>query len=229
MDKIKQKRLVIILVAAIIIVDQIVKILVKTHMTIGEDVMLIGEWCRLHFIENEGFAFGMAFGGMAGKIFLTLFRVVASGLIIWYIHKLIKEGTSRTSFIACLAVILAGAVGNIVDSCFYGLVFDKSGPYDVATLFPEQGGYAPFLQGKVVDMFYFPLFEFDWPDWFPIWGGEHFEFFSAIFNVADAAITIGVIWLVIELLFIQKEEKKAPVEEKNIEAEVAENELKIEN
>ena len=109
MDKIKQKRLVIILVAAIIIVDQIVKILVKTHMAIGEDVMLIGEWCRLHFIENEGFAFGMAFGGMAGKIFLTLFRVVASGLIIWYIAKLIKEGGVHTSFIACLAVILAGA------------------------------------------------------------------------------------------------------------------------
>lgn len=193
MDKIKQKRLVIILVAAIIIVDQIVKILVKTHMTIGEDVMLIGEWCRLHFIENEGFAFGMAFGGMAGKIFLTLFRVVASGLIIWYIHKLIKEGTSRTSFIACLAVILAGAVGNIVDSCFYGLVFDKSGPYDVATLFPDQGGYAPFLQGKVVDMFYFPLFT--WPDWVPLVGGH--IFFEPVFNFADACVTLGALYLVI--------------------------------
>ena len=223
MDKIKQKRLVIILVTAIIIVDQIVKILVKTHMTIGQDVMLIGEWCRLHFIENEGFAFGMAFGGMAGKIFLTLFRVVASGLIIWYIAKLIKEGGVHTSFIACLAVILAGAMGNIVDSCFYGLVFDKSSPYDVATLFPDQGGYAPFLQGKVVDMLYFPLFEFDWPDWMPIWGGEHYEFFSAIFNVADSAITIGVIWLVIELLFIQKDEKKLLWKKKNIKAEVAEN------
>ena len=120
-------------------------------------------------------------------------------------------------------MILAGAVGNIVDSCFYGLIFDKSSPYDVATLFPDQGGYAPFLQGKVVDMFYFPLFELDWPDWVPFWGGEHFEFFSAIFNFADAAITIGVIWLIVELLFFQKKEEKTAGEEKNIETEVAEN------
>ena len=189
----KKYSIVWYLMGAIFIVDQVVKILVKTHMTIGEDVMLIGQWCRLHFIENEGFAFGMAFGGMSGKIFLTLFRIIASGLIIWYLVKLLKKGGARTSFIVCLTLILAGALGNLIDSCFYGLVFDKSSPYDVAVMLPPEGGYAPFLQGKVVDMFYFPIFEFDWPAWIPIVGGNHFEFFSAIFNFADAAITIGVI------------------------------------
>lgn len=201
MDNVKQKRLAIILVTAIIVVDQIIKVLVKTHMTIGQDIMLIGEWCRLHFIENKGFAFGMAFGGMAGKIILTLFRVVASGWIIWYLGRLLKKNGVRTMFVISMALILAGALGNIIDSCFYGLVFDKSGPYDVATLFSAQGGYAPFFQGKVVDMFYFPLFEFDWPSWIPFVGGDHFEFFSAIFNFADASITIGVILLIIELVF----------------------------
>lgn len=229
MDKTKQKWLIIILVTSIIIVDQVIKILVKTHMNIGEDIMLIGSWCRLHFIENEGFAFGMAFGGMAGKIFLTLFRVAASGLIIWYLVKRLQEGGVRTSLVACLSLILAGALGNIVDSCFYGLIFDKSSPYDVATLFPDQGGYAPFLQGKVVDMFYFPIFEFDWPSWMPFVGGQHFEFFSAIFNFADAAISIGVIWLLVEIIFFQKKSEAPAEEEKNIKSEVIENELKNKN
>lgn len=223
MDKTKQKWLVIALVASIIIVDQIIKILVKTHMTIGEEFMLIGSWFRIHFIENQGFAFGMNYGGTAGKIILTLFRIVASGVIIWYLAKLLKKGGARTSFITCLTLILAGAVGNIIDSCFYGLIFDKSSPYDVATLFPEQGGYAPFLQGKVVDMFYFPLFELDWPAWIPVVGGKHFEFFSAIFNIADAAITIGVIWLIIELVFFQKKDEDTSEKEKNIKPKTSEN------
>ena len=108
----------------------------------------------------------------------------------------------------------AGAVGNLIDSCFYGLIFNES-YYDVAVLFPPEGGYAPLLQGKVVDMFYFPLFEFNWPDWMPLIGGEHFEFFSAIFNVADSAITIGVIWLLIVLVFFSPKEEKEEVDEKN--------------
>lgn len=221
MNKIQKIRLTIILVAATVIIDQIVKIWVKTHLYIGEDIALIGEWCRLHFIENEGFAFGTAFGGSIGKLILTTFRLVMSGVIIWYIIKKIKEN-GRTSFIVCLALILAGAIGNIVDSCFYGLIFSESS-YNVAVLFPPEGGYASLFLGKVVDMFYFPLFEFDWPQWIPLLGGKHFEFFNAIFNVADAAITIGVIWLIIELVLIQKKSESTSSNEKNIKTEVTEN------
>lgn len=200
MDKKRQARLAILLTVGILIVDQVVKILVKTNMQIGEEIPLIGSWCRLHFIENVGFAFGMSIGGNVGKVALTLLRLVASAAIVWYIVHIIRKGC-RTSQVAYLSLILTGAVGNLIDSCFYGLIFNES-YYTLATLFPPEGGYAPLFQGRVVDMFYFPLFEFVWPNWVPFLGGQHFEFFNAIFNVADAAITIGIVWLAVDYFFV---------------------------
>ena len=221
MNKKKRALVYALIVAGLIVIDQIVKVLVKTNMHIGEDIPVLGDWFHLHFIENEGFAFGMSFGGAVGKIGLTLFRIVATGIIAWIIWKQLKDN-GRTSLISSLVLIFAGAIGNLIDSCFYGLVFNES-YYNVATFFPPEGGYAPFLQGKVVDMFYFPLFEFDWPGWFPIVGGNHFEFFNAIFNVADAAITIGIIWLIIELAFLAPKAQKAVMKEKKSDVEIAEN------
>ena len=201
MDKTRKKQytLIAILCAAILIIDQVVKVWVKTHLHIGEEIPLIGDWCLLHFVENEGFAFGMALGGSTGKIILSLFRLVASGALLWFLLHSVRKGM-RTSLVTCVTLIFVGAVGNLIDSFFYGLIFDES-LYNVAVLFPEGGGYAPLLQGRVVDMFYFPLIDTTLPGWLPIWGGRPFVFFNAIFNVADAAITIGAIWLIIDQLF----------------------------
>ena len=213
MNKKKQYTLVFTLMAVILVIDQIVKIWVKTHMYIGQDIPLIGDWCLLRFVENEGFAFGISFGGAAGKYVLSLFRIVASGALAWYLFRQIKKG-AKTSLVICLTLILVGAIGNLIDSCFYGLIFNQSS-FQVASLFPPEGGYAPFLQGKVVDMFYFPLFEFDWPTWMPFIGGDHFSFFDAIFNVADASITIGAFWLIIYLIIEDTKSRKAKKQKKN--------------
>ena len=201
MQKNKQIRLAAIIFAAIIVADQILKYWIKTHMQIGEEIPLIGNWCRLHFTENVGFAFGMNVGGDVGKLLLTLLRIAASGYLIWLIFHRINNGT-RTTLVLSLTLIVAGAIGNIIDSCFYGLIFNES-YYSVATLFPPEGGYAPLFHGRVVDMFYLPIFSFDWPQWMPFIGGNHFVFFNAIFNIADASITIGVILLAIDQLFLR--------------------------
>lgn len=204
-QKKKQYTLIFSLMAAILVIDQIVKLWVKTHMQMGEEIPLIGDWCLLHFVENEGFAFGMSIGGSTGKIILTLFRLVASGAILWFLLHQMKKGM-RTGFAVAVALIFVGAVGNLIDSFFYGLIFNES-IYQVATLFPAEGGYAPMLQGRVVDMFYFPLIDTTWPDWVPFAGGRQFVFFNAIFNVADAAITIGAFWLIIDQLFFAKKDE----------------------
>lgn len=172
-------------------------------MALGDEFCVFGSWFRIHFVENNGMAFGMELGGNWGKILLSTFRVVAVCAIGYYLIKLCrKEG--RTLLVLCVSLVLAGAVGNIIDSAFYGVIFDSS-VGQIATLFPEGGGYGTWLQGRVVDMFYFPLIESRFPDWLPIWGGESFTFFNPVFNFADAAISVGIILL---LLFQRKELSK---------------------
>jgi signal peptidase II len=180
----------IIIVVLVLLVDQILKIWIKTNMTLGQEFKIIGHWFIIHFVENNGMAFGFEFGGEYGKIFLSLFRVVAVIGIGWYILKMVKKDMPM-GFIACVSLIFAGAIGNIIDSAFYGLIFNDSYG-QVSTLFPEGGGYATFLHGRVVDMFYFPLITGTYPDWVPLAGGSDFQFFRPVFNVADSAISIGI-------------------------------------
>ncbi|MBQ7062561.1 MAG: lipoprotein signal peptidase [Bacteroidales bacterium] len=210
------------IVVLLLVADQVIKIWVKTHFTIGGGVNLIGDWCRIYFIENKGMAFGMAFGGDIGKLFLTLFRLVASILMVYILVKQIRKD-ARYTLVVSIALILVGAVGNLVDSCFYGLIFSESSYTEVATLFPEGGGYGRFLHGRVVDMFFFPLFEWTWPSWVPVVGGRHAEFFNAVFNLADAAITIGVGLLLVDQVFLQKNDAEASEEVENDENEEAES------
>ncbi len=179
-------------VAGLVIIDQIVKFSVKTTMTLGESHNVLGNWFRWCFVENEGAAFGMALGGEYGKLALSLFRIVAIGVLAWFVCRLRRSEAPR-GVIVGFAMILAGAIGNMVDSALYGVIFSESTFTSVAQFLPEGGGYAPFLYGKVVDMLYFPLFHF--PEWVPLVGGE--LFFSPVFNFADSYITIAVFYLLI--------------------------------
>lgn len=178
----------------ILVADQALKFWVKTHMFLGEKIP-VTSWFDLHFVENPGMAFGMEFGGDGGKLFLTILRIVISGLLLFWIWSLARRH-ERGILIVPLTLIFAGAVGNIIDSMFYGLIFDTPA-MGVATFLPEGGGYGTFLHGKVVDMFYFHLWEGVLPTWLPIWGGKPFVFFPAVFNIADAAVSVGIILLII--------------------------------
>ena len=182
-------------IVILLILDQILKIWIKTNMMLGESYHIFGDWFQIYFIENNGMAFGMELEGEWGKMLLSLFRIIAVCGIGWYLHDICKKKAPMGLIIA-ISLIFAGAMGNIIDSAFYGMIFNDS-YYQVAQFMPEEGGYSSFLHGKVVDMLYFPLIEGRFPDWFPIWKGEHFVFFRPVFNIADSYITIGVAFILL--------------------------------
>jgi signal peptidase II len=202
---------VVFIVLIVLLLDQLLKIYIKTHFSYGEEHNVIGDWFKLHFIENEGMAFGMKFGEHWGKLFLTLFRLVAVAWGFYFIQNtLIKEKYSN-GLIFCASLILAGALGNSIDSVFYGKIFTESS-FHVAKWTAWGQGYTDMFHGRVVDMLYFPVLKGTYPTWFPIWGGEDFEFFRPVFNIADAAISGGVISIfVFQGKMLSKE--KNPIDE----------------
>jgi signal peptidase II len=189
----------VLIILSVLVADQALKLWVKLGFFLGDSIPLFGQghdWAYLQFVENRGMAFGLEFGGGFGKIALTLFRIVAVIGIGYLLVRAIKDRRNNW-LVVSLSLIFAGAMGNIIDSAFYGMIFDASTPFHKAVLFPADGGYAPFLHGAVVDMFYFPLMHGHFPQWMPIWGGEEYEFFRPVFNIADAAISIGVVMLIL--------------------------------
>lgn len=186
----------VITLLLVLTIDQIFKIYIKTHYMLGQEFYVFGwKWFVIHFTENPGMAFGMQFGGNFGKLMLSLLRIIAIGAMIWYLIKIIKQKKSK-GLVVCISLIIAGALGNLIDSAFYGLIFNES-YYQVAELFPKEGGYGSFLHGRVVDMLYFPMFGGNYPSWFPVVGGKDFLFFRPVFNLADSSITTGVIALIV--------------------------------
>ena len=190
--------LVTAMVVVLLIIDQWIKLYIKTHFCLGESVR-VTDWFFIDFIENNGMAWGMSF---IGKFWLSLVRSVAIIFLVWYLHRIIKQGKHRLVYIFLVALVLAGAIGNMIDSMFYGLMFTASSPYYVAYQVPFGEGYAPFFMGKVVDMFRFPFFTYTWPEWFPIWGGQKGTFFDPVFNFADSCVSVGIIAM---LIFCRKE------------------------
>lgn len=180
----------VITIFLVILADQALKFWIKTNMFLGQEFKVFDEWFIIHFTENEGMAFGWELGGEYGKLFLTIFRLFAVAAIGYFLYDLIRK-KAHQGFIISISLIFAGAVGNIIDSVFYGVIFSESNQ-EVAELFPKGGGYGTLLHGKVVDLFYFPLYKGYLPEWLPIWGGDYFVFFRPVFNLADASITVGV-------------------------------------
>lgn len=199
-DKTQRKNIWIssLVIIGLLLIDQISKIAVKTNMFLGEEIEIFS-WFKILFVENNGMAFGMELGS---KLFLTLFRIVAIIFIGYYIFRLIKNNDNiKRGYIVSLSLIFAGALGNIIDCMFYGVIFNAPLYPEVASIFPAEGGYAGLMYGRVVDMLYFPLFSFVWPEWVPFVGGGYFEFFEPVFNIADSAICIGIALI---LLFYRK-------------------------
>lgn len=191
--KITKGWLAAIIIVCVVMIDQLLKIWVKTNFFYGEE-FVITDWFRLYFIENNGMAFGMELGS---KLLLTLFRIVAVILFIYYIYRIKDKEGFHKGYITCISLITAGALGNVIDCIFYGVIFDNPVPPFTATFMPDGGGYGTLFHGRVVDMLYFPLVEWNWPNWLPFVGGEHFIFFQPIFNFADAALSVGVIVLIL--------------------------------
>lgn len=185
----------LLIIFIVLFIDQIIKIYIKTHFYLGQEFRVFSNWFIIHFTENNGMAYGMELGGEFGKLLLSSFRIIAIGVIGWYLYDLTTKKADKF-YIICIALIFAGALGNIIDSAFYGVLFSDSG-YDISRFLPEEGGYAPFLHGKVVDMFYFPIIQGHFPEWVPFWGSENFIFFRPVFNIADASISIGVAMILI--------------------------------
>ena len=183
------------IIILVLLLDQSIKIYIKSNWILGQEYH-ISNWFIIHFTENNGMAYGIELGGNWGKLILSLFRIVAISAIGVYLYKITRLADKPLAYIISIALIFAGAMGNILDSVFYGMMFSES-YYQVAQFLPEAGGYAGFLHGKVVDMLYFPLIEGHFPEWFPFWGNEHFIFFRPVFNIADSAISVGISFILV--------------------------------
>lgn len=199
------------IILSILVIDQAFKIWIKSNMVLGESIK-ISDWFYIYFTENKGMAFGIE---LFDKLFLTLFRIVAAGFLIWYLFRICRKESTRMGYCISIALVIAGAIGNVLDCLFYGLIFDHSYS-QIATLFPAGGGYAPFFYGKVVDMLYFPLMDTYLPNWVPFVGGDHFVFFRPVFNLADSAITSGILLL---LLFYRRDLSEAIDPKKEIKTD----------
>jgi len=223
MKKLSRGAWAAIIVAAVVVIDQCVKVWVKTHFFIGE-CYDVTSWFKILFVENNGMAFGMELGS---KLFLTWFRIIAVVLFGWYLYRIRNREDLPMGYVACIALITAGAAGNVIDCIAYGLLFDAPIPPQVAQLLPPDGGYGTLFNGRVVDMLYFPLCEWDWPSWMPGVGGDHFVFFQPIFNVADAALTVSVCVLI--LFYSRYLSSSHDDESEETDAEAADNDKNDDN